>query len=94
MGNLWILYSKSKDNWGQSFHHIPYMVILFPYKEMAETWNWNISKTTHRIYIYNIFRDDVSIQYLSFYTTKKIGGKKMDPKFSITWLRALRLKIT
>ena len=56
---------------------LPYMVVLIPYKEMAEISNWNISKTTHTVG-QNIFKDDYSHQYLSFYA-KKSGGKKMGP---------------
>ena len=51
------------DIWDQSFHDIPYMVSLCPYKEMAETSNSNLSKTTHRN-SQNIFRDDFSSENL------------------------------
>ena len=50
-----------------------FMVVLFPYKVIAETSNSNISKTTQEYD--NIFRDIFSSQYLS--SSKKIEGKKI-----------------
>ena len=95
MGNLYILYSKSKDlgefrelwkfqeisifsfwdHWNQSFHDIPYMVILFPYKVMAETSNIDISKTTHRNI--KIFSGMIFLVNIFHFMPKKLGVKKL-----------------
>ena len=93
MGNLWFLYSKSKDlgelkqlwkfqeisifsfrdNWDQSFHDIPYMVVLFPYKVMVETSKSNISKTTHKNI--KIFSGMISLVNIFHFMKKKLGVK-------------------
>ena len=48
-----------------------HIVVLCPYKEMTETSNSNISKTTHRK-LQNIFRDVFAGENLSFCAKKGV----------------------
>ena len=53
---------------------LPYMVVLIPYKEMVETSNWNISKTTHRNP--KIFSEMIILINIIHFMQKKVGVKK------------------
>ena len=72
------------DNWDQSIYDIPKIyniLVLFPYKEITNTLNSIFSKTTQRNF--SIFSGIVFQVNVYHFMPKKVGGKMMDPKFSV-----------